>query len=58
MGWLIAQRRQESLVSYAVTGRGDHPSTKQKVSDGSMQINETALYGRELICHVDPVWWP
>ncbi len=39
MGWLIAQRRQDSYISHAVTDKGDHPDTEPCVCDGLIQIH-------------------
>ena len=39
MVWLIAQRRQESFPSPAVTGRGDHPDIGTWVCDGLRQMH-------------------
>ena len=39
MEWLIAQRREESFTSHAVTDRGDHPGTGQWVCDGLVQMH-------------------
>ncbi len=39
MEWLIAQRREESFTSHAVTDRGDHPGTGPWDCDGLMQMH-------------------
>ena len=39
MEWLIAQRREESFTSHAVSDRGDHPGTGPWVCDGLMQMH-------------------
>ncbi len=39
MLWLIAQRRQESIVSPVLIDRGDHPNTGPWVCDGLIQMH-------------------
>ena len=39
MDWLIAQRREDSFTSHAVSDRGDHPGTGQLVCDGLVQMH-------------------
>ncbi len=39
MVWQIAQRRQDSFPSHAVTGRGDHPNIGSWVCDGLIQTH-------------------
>ena len=43
MEWLIAQRREESFTSHAVTDREDHPGTVPWVCDGLMQMQYMAM---------------
>ncbi len=38
MLWLIAHRRQESIVSPVLINRGDHPDTGPWVCDGLIQM--------------------
>ncbi len=38
MLWLIAQRRQESIVSPVLIDRGDQPNTGPRVRDGLIQM--------------------
>ena len=40
MEWLIAQRRQDSFISHAVTDKGDHPDTEPCVCDGLIQMHK------------------
>ncbi len=39
MEWLIAQRRQDSIISHAATDKGDHPDTGPWVCDGLIQMH-------------------
>ncbi len=41
MEWLIAQRRQDSFISHAMTDKGDHPGTEPWICDGLIQIHTT-----------------
>ena len=39
MEWLIAQRRQDSFISHAVTDKGDQPDTGPWVCEGLIQMH-------------------